>query len=119
MVEECEVKEDLNIGFISLRDKNLLILEMDAKTRQFIIRSNNMEIAGQIIQSLVFEFLNISNLSSFADFPIEIENLKKLILKVEEMESVRQQLSVNIALNSSDIRALVVKAEDARMLGEW
>lgn len=117
--KELENDETFRIAFLSLRDKKPLILEMNEKSGQFTIKTDNMELAGQIIQSLVLDHLNFSNLNSIADFPNEVENLKKLILQVEEIQNVRQQLGTNIAENSSDIRTLVVRAEDARLLADW
>ncbi|RWS14495.1 Bardet-Biedl syndrome 2 protein-like protein, partial [Dinothrombium tinctorium] len=119
-VKEIEQKEDASSfshKFMSLRDGNLLCLEMNS-SGQFVIRTDNMELAGLIVQSLGVEFLRLEDLNSSANFPLEIENLRKYLSKVEEIQSVRQQLGADIADNSSAIRALVVKAEDARLLRE-
>ena len=118
LVEEFEITESLEVSFISLRDGKFLILEMDGKTSEFTIRTDNIELAGDIIQSLVSDYLNIEDMSSNADFPLEVEKLKKYISRVEELQSVRQHLATEIADNSSAIRALVVRAEDARLIGE-
>ncbi|CAG2119295.1 unnamed protein product, partial [Medioppia subpectinata] len=71
-----------------------------------------------LIQSLVFEYLSIEDLSSTASFPPEVDRLKKYINSVEELQSVRQRLAAEIADNSIAIRELVVRAEDARLIGE-
>lgn len=92
---------------------------MDGKSGSFTIRTNSMEIAGQVVQSLAVEYLNLPDLSSTVDFPGEIENLKKLITKVEEMQSVRASIDADIAENSVAVRSLVVRSEDARLLREW
>ncbi|XP_015781613.1 Bardet-Biedl syndrome 2 protein homolog [Tetranychus urticae] len=119
LVEEFEYLENLDVTFISLRDNKLLIFEMDGKSGSFTIRTNSMEIAGQVVQSLAVEYLNLPDLSSTVDFPGEIENLKKLITKVEEMQSVRASIDADIAENSVAVRSLVVRSEDARLLREW
>jgi Bardet-Biedl syndrome 2 protein len=118
LVEEFEITESLYVSFISLRDGKPLILEMDGISCQFTIRTDNIDLAGDIVQSLVSDYLNVEELSSNADFPLEVEHLKKYISRVEELQNVRQQLAAEIADNSGAIRALVVRAEDARIIGE-
>ena len=118
LVEEFEITDKLNVSFISLRDGRALMIEMNGQTNEVKIRTDNMELAGDIIQSLIAEYLNIEDLPSNAEFPQEIEQLKKLIARVEELQNVRQTLAAEIADNSTTIRALVVRAEDARLIGE-
>lgn len=119
LVSELDAQNELDLTFISLRDGKQLVLEMPDKSNELTIRTENIELAGSIIQSLVADFCGITNLRSMSDFPREIEQLKKMIQKVEELQSVRQQLSSDIAENSVNVRALIVRAEDARLLGEW
>ena len=118
LVEEFDFAETLVVSFISLRDGAPLILEMDGKSGEFTIRTDTIELAGDLIQSLVFEYLGIEDLSSTASFPSEVERLKKFINSVEELQAVRQRLAAEIADNSIAIRELVVRAEDARLIGE-
>lgn len=40
-----------------------------------------MDLAGEIIQALA-QFLNIEDLLTTADFPVEIETLRKILVKV-------------------------------------
>ena len=119
MVEELDTVEDLSVCFVSLRDNKPLILEMIDASGEFTIRTDSMDLAGDIIQSLAAEYLQMTDLQSEAEFPYEIENLKKLITKVDEIQAVKQQLGADIAENSGAVRALVVRAEDARLLAEW
>jgi len=60
--KELENDETFRIAFLSLRDKKPLILEMNEKSGQFTIKTDNMELAGQIIQSLVLDHLNFLTL---------------------------------------------------------
>lgn len=118
LVEEFEYSESFSVAFVSLRDGKPLVLEMEGKTGDLSVSTDNMELAGDIIQSLVSDYLGVQDLSSSADFPHEVESLKRMIRRVEELQSVRQHLAAEIADNSAAIRALVVRAEDARLLGE-
>lgn len=118
--ELSESLERIHITFLALRDGHPITLDMNReRLNEFVITTDNMELAGDIIQSLVAEYLSIDNLTSVATFPGEIESLKRLIAKVEEIQNVRQQLAADIADNSAAVRALVVRAEDARLLGEF
>ena len=53
---------------------------------------------------------------SVCDFPTEIDNLENLLSKAEELQSVRQRLSAEMADHSGMIRTLVVRAEDSRLM---
>lgn len=114
-----DYQEKLQVAFLSLRDARTLAIEAHVKPNEFAIKTDNMELAGNIIQSLFAEHLNLEDLSSLAEFPNEVDNLKRLIAKVEEIQNVRQQLAADIADNSAAVRALVVRAEDARLLCEF
>ena len=114
--ENFKPPETLRVEFLCLRDEKPLILEMSSGDDEFIIRTDDMELAGDLLQSLVSEHLGMDQLNSVADFPIETEQLKRLIGKVDEIQSVREQLAADIADNSANLRSLVVKAEDCRLL---
>ena len=51
-----------------------------------------------------------------ADFPHQLKDLKLVLSQVEELQKTRQQLTTEMADNSSVIGNLVVRAEDARMM---
>src|SRR5687768_1474101 len=90
LVEEFDVTNTLNVSFISLRDGKPLIMEMDGKSGLFHIKSDNIELAGDIVQSLVCEFLTIEDMPTSSHFPYELEKLYKLINRVEELQNVKQ-----------------------------
>ncbi len=46
----------------------------------------------------------------------QISRLESLLEKADELQSVRQRLSAELADNSGLIRTLVVRAEDARLM---
>lgn len=118
LVEEFDFVESLSVSFISLRDGKPLIIQMDGQTGEVTLRTENIELAGDLVQSLVSEYLGIEELSSTANFPEEVEALKKHIESVEQLQAVRQRLAAEVADNSVAIRGLVVRAEDARLIGE-
>ena len=53
-----------------------------------------------------------------ADFPSEIETLREVLMRVDDFHAVRQKLTAEMADHSNLIRNLVVRAEDARLMGD-
>ena len=51
------------------------------QTGQFTIKTDDMELAGELIQSLI-TYLNITDLQVTCDFPDELDNLKQTLQKV-------------------------------------
>ncbi|XP_023240900.1 Bardet-Biedl syndrome 2 protein homolog [Centruroides sculpturatus] len=114
---EYEVKGDVKISFLSLRTSQLLVIKMD-NSGDVTVMTDDMEMAGDVIQSMV-QYFNIDDLQVTAEFPQQIEILNNLLSKVEELQSVRQRLSADMADNSGAIRSFVIHAEDARLMGNY
>lgn len=90
---------------------------MTLKNSEFTLRVDNMQLAGEIIQDLC-SYLNIKELDSTADFPHEFEEFKRVLNKVNDHNTTRMKLTAEMANNSHLVKALVIKAEDARILGD-
>lgn len=117
MGDDLEAPADgkLNISFSSLRNKDQeLHFQMDSDGTVKIL-CNNMDLCGDLIQSLA-EYLAVDDLRSSCDFPMEMKRLRSLIESAEELQSVRQRLSAEMADNSGMIRTLIVRAEDSRLM---
>jgi len=54
-----------------------------------------MNLAGDLIQSLA-QYLNIQNLSSKADFPMEEKRCVDLIANLEQLENVKRKLNTEL-----------------------
>ncbi|GAB1598549.1 Bardet-Biedl syndrome 2 protein-like [Argonauta hians] len=115
---DSAIKSDcsLHINFISLRENKPLIFSMD-QTKRVAIKTDNMDVAGDLVQSLV-SYLKIEDLNVVAHFPSELKVLNSLIEKVNHLNNMRQSLSTDIADYSNLIRSMVVRAEDSRLLGD-
>lgn len=81
------------------------------------IKTDDMDLAGDVIQALC-QFLNIDDMQVSADFPDEMEKLRSILVKVDEYHAVRQKLTAEMADHSNLIRSMVVRAEDARLMGD-
>ena len=136
MGDELEVPDGqrINVTFSALRHKDqTLLIEMETNGT-VTLRSDNMDLCGDIIQTLGDYLGNFStwlwitwhiwikiisgleDLTSNADFPEEISTLENLMGKAEELQSVRQRLSAEMADHSGMIRTLIVRAEDSRLM---
>lgn len=118
---QCEALESdsFSMTLLCLRDCSLLRMSLTTVSNEFTVETDDITLAGEIIQSLVADFLAFTELRSQAHFPREVDQLKGLVSRVEEIQSVRQQLGADIAENSVKVRNLVIQSEDARLLQEY
>ncbi|XP_006811161.1 BBSome complex member BBS2-like [Saccoglossus kowalevskii] len=114
--EDLACEGSLNAGFMSLRGSGPMFVKMETNG-QVILKTDDMDLAGDIIQALA-SFLGIEDLQVTADFPMHMEELKNILVKVDEYHSVRQKLTAEMADHSNLIRSLVVRAEDARLMSD-
>ena len=87
-------------------------MEVDGKIR---IGTDDMDLCGDIVQALA-EYLGVDDLASSCDFPPEIGKIGQLLTKADELQSVRQRLSSEMADQSGLIRTLIVRTEDSRLM---
>lgn len=114
--EDAVTSPYLHVSFMSLRTNTPLVIKMEpSEGRKMTLQTDDMDLAGDIIQSLA-AYLSIEDLQVVADFPKQMEDLRNVLEKVDEFHKVRQQLTAEMADNSGIIRNLVVRAEDARMM---
>ncbi|XP_050687071.1 Bardet-Biedl syndrome 2 protein homolog [Eriocheir sinensis] len=118
LLEDLQLEEDgaLDVSFLSLRSSMPLLIQATPQC-EMTIRTNDMELAGDLIQALA-NYLNLEDLQVEADFPTELEQLSSLLERVEEYHATRQRLSAEMADHSGVIRTLVVRAEDARLMSD-
>ncbi|CAF0970518.1 unnamed protein product [Adineta steineri] len=106
----------LFVTFLAVRNNEKLIIKMQ-NTGQITIRTDDMELAGNIVQSLG-KFLNIEVLQTAGDFPQELETLQKVFSHIEEYQTVRQRISSDMAEHANIIRSFLIRAEDSRLIGD-
>jgi Bardet-Biedl syndrome 2 protein len=108
----------IDINFLSLRTEKPLCISMtNEQGGKIIIRTDDIEVAGEIMQDFC-QFLQINELESIAHFPDEMEKFKSVLMKVDEYNAVRLKLTAEMADSSNLVKALIVKAEDYRMLSD-
>uniref|UniRef100_A0A8V0ZUG8 Bardet-Biedl syndrome 2 n=1 Tax=Gallus gallus TaxID=9031 RepID=A0A8V0ZUG8_CHICK len=104
------------VCFTSLRNAGQLLIKIKPGG-EISISTDDIDLAGDIIQSMA-SFLAIEDLQVEADFPAYFEELRKVLVKVDEHHSVNQRLTADMADHSNLIRVMLVQAEDARLLGD-
>ncbi|XP_043563232.1 Bardet-Biedl syndrome 2 protein homolog isoform X1 [Chiloscyllium plagiosum] len=106
----------LDICFTSLRDGGQLRIKMNA-SGEVTIRTEDIDLAGELIQSMA-SFLAIEDLQVEAGFPAYFEELRQILVQVDDYHSVHQKLTAEMADHSNLVRSLMVRAEDARLMGD-
>ncbi|XP_074769683.1 BBSome complex member BBS2 isoform X2 [Athene noctua] len=104
------------VCFTSLRNAGQLCIKVKPGG-EISINTDDIDLAGDIIQSMA-SFLAIEDLQVEADFPAYFEELRKVLVKVDEHHAVNQRLTADMAEHSNLIRSMLVQAEDARLLGD-
>ncbi|CAI8055642.1 Bardet-Biedl syndrome 2 protein homolog, partial [Geodia barretti] len=116
--EDSVLTPYLHVAFLSLRSSFPLILSFKpAQNGAFTIETDDLDLAGDIIQSLA-SYVGLTDLSVTASFPQQMKELRDVLEEVEELHKIRQKLSAEMADNSALIRNLVVRAEDARIMND-
>merc|ERR1740138_1664408 len=82
-----------------------------------VIRTDDIEVAGEMVQDLT-SYLQVTELETTGNFPDEMEKFKTVLLRVDEFNAVRLRLTAEMADSSNLVKALIVKAEDYRMLSD-
>lgn len=108
----------LDVHFISLRTGEPLCISMTSdQGGNITIRTDDIEVAGELIQDLC-SHLQVTELESQANFPEEMEKFKSVLMKVDEYNAVRLKLTAEMADSANLVKALIVKAEDYRILSD-
>lgn len=108
----------LDVNFISLRTNEPLCISMtNEQGGSITIRTDDIEVAGEMVQDLC-AFLQVTEQESTANFPEEMEKFKSVLMKVDEYNAVRLKLTAEMADSANLVKALIVKAEDYRMLSD-
>ena len=105
-----------NLVFLCLRNKPKE-LHFEMKSDMITIRADDMDLCGDMVQSLA-DYLGVEDLPSACDFPEEMGKIEHLLSTADELQSVRQRLSSEMADQSGLIRTLIVRAEDSRLLSD-
>ena len=106
---------DVRCAFLCLADGARVVFEQRAESGTASVRADAMERAGTFVEAMCVG-LGIQHLDSEADFPIEMEELRETLRVVDERNARRSKLAAETADASNAVKALIVRAEDSRIL---
>jgi len=113
-----EPEHTVEYAFQSLRDGRPLWLKMTAEAGGTMqVLTEDIELAGEVLTDLC-SALQVVELESHAEFPQEMEVFRAVLLRVDEYNATRLKLTAEMADQSNIAKTLVIRAEDARILGD-
>jgi Bardet-Biedl syndrome 2 protein len=106
----------LAASFLSMRDRQPLLIKAspDGLVQLY---TDNMDLAGELVTDMC-AYLKVADAECVAEFPAEMEALGRVLERVEEHNKVRLQMAADVADATNALKALVIRAEDARLLGD-
>lgn len=81
------------------------------------IHCDSMELASEVIQEIA-RYFKIDDMEAEADFPGEVQYFRTVLEKVSAAKSSRTKLGADMAEDSQRVKALVVRAEDSRLMND-
>ena len=110
--------DKFEVFYTSLYDKaNLSISFSTCNGGELTISSDCLGIVSQIIQHLITE-LNIDDLESTVELSGTLGLIKDMLVQLNENEVLRLKMTADIADATQYLKALLVRAEDARALSQ-
>lgn len=79
------------------------------------IQCDSMELAGDLLQDMA-KYFGWSQLSSEADFPKDFATLEDVLETVNACNAARTSLTADMADDSARMKALIIRAEDSRLM---
>ncbi|CAM9602208.1 unnamed protein product, partial [Chrysoparadoxa australica] len=123
-ITSMERGKDVQAYFVSLRPSQrtgqqipLWIQATPSRGTEIIISCDDIELAAEVVQDMC-SYLNITEADSVASFPRLVEEFWQVLANIEGYNDLRLKLTADMAEASARIKMLVIKAEDARLLGD-
>ncbi|XP_048510974.1 Bardet-Biedl syndrome 2 protein homolog isoform X2 [Athalia rosae] len=119
---EIEVPENgpgtgsLSVCLRGLRDGKIHLFEVSA-TGKLSLRTEDSNFAGEVIHSLA-AYLGLCELTTEANFPAEEERMTEALERLEGLRETESRLRAGEARGAALLRNLLVRTEDARILGD-
>lgn len=103
-----------HLYMFSLHDRSHILLTYSSDIHEIQLNTSNIELAGNIIQSLA-KFLNLDDLQTTAHFPHIELNIVELFRKIDGYQSTYGQLSADLSQKVNQQKNMIVRIEDARL----
>ncbi|CEG36210.1 bardet-biedl syndrome 2 protein homolog [Plasmopara halstedii] len=115
LAETIPDTSEANFMFRSLRDDSRLNISVTPHDTE--LRTDNMELAAELVQHMC-AFLEWRELESVAEFPRQMKDFRNLLVKVDESNAIRLKLTGEMADDSNQVKNLIIRAEDSRILND-
>ena len=79
------------------------------------VRCDDMELTAEVVQDLA-AFFQLRELESVVNFPKEMSHFEQVLQEVAEFNALRVKMAADMADDSQRVKALIVRAEDARIM---
>ena len=108
---------------VNIRDGKPMLIQLKNDQQQGLCKlrvfTGSIELASDIVQSLVAEYLKVPELESRAFFPQEMERLNTDILqRISESNQLKNHFAANISESIQNLKVSVVKAEASLIIND-
>ncbi|KAL4450366.1 hypothetical protein ABPG74_009072 [Tetrahymena malaccensis] len=110
-------QSEMTARFVNIYTNETIEINVNQVRATVQIKCDDIEVAGDLIQDMC-QYNNITELESQGQFPKEMEKFKEVLHKVEQYSSARMNITADIADSVQMVKTFIVKAEDARILGD-
>lgn len=110
----------VKMHFQSVRDGSTLVFQLskgENNSSVVEIYNDDVEVVGDVMQDLC-SYLQIDQMESQATFPEEIKEFRQVLSQVQEFNTIRMQLTADIADRTQLLKTYAIKAEDSRTLND-
>eukprot|EP00825_Cyclidium_porcatum_P052532 TRINITY_DN9982_c0_g1_i2.p1 TRINITY_DN9982_c0_g1~~TRINITY_DN9982_c0_g1_i2.p1 ORF type:complete len:248 (+),score=58.61 TRINITY_DN9982_c0_g1_i2:135-878(+) len=114
---ESSTSTRLTVYFMHIQSKLGLFIEVDQSKGTVTIHTDSIEFAGDIVQDLC-SYMNVQEIESVGEFPVELAQFKQVLNQVENFRHSKMQITSEIADSINNIKTMIVKAEDSKILGD-
>ncbi|SCU69178.1 intergrin alpha chain protein, putative [Trypanosoma equiperdum] len=111
-----DTASDFSVPFVDLQDRSGLVIRGILSRCELQICGNSMDICSILVES--FATTCVTEATSRCDFPEDFQQLQETVERVIDLDKVRQKLSDDIAEAATNIKPLLVRAEDSRLISD-
>jgi len=108
-------KDTLDGDVLSINMRN--VSEGGQSYLRVSLHTENMDLAAELMQDIM-RYFKLEELESEARFPAVFSQFEEVVTQVAECNAARISLAADMADDSQRIKALVVRAEDARIMND-
>lgn len=94
----------------------MLVIKADSSNSIASFHCENLQLLSQLVQDFA-EYMNIKELEVDGKFPKETTQLRQKLSQIEQLSKNKTNISSEIADAINGIKSMVVRGENARMLG--